>query len=105
MNGIKYSYNRVLEKKWGFYPQDIDSSVSILNLNNIGIANVFIESDGVKTDLIINIACYACNFWINQLKSEFIIVNKKVYIDKKTNKSITINLINKEAIVNVKFAC
>lgn len=104
LNGIKYSYNRVLEKKWGFYPQDIDSTISILNLNNIGIANVFIESDGVKTDLIININCSECNFWINQLKSEFI-VNKNVYIDKKTHKKITINLINKEAIVNVKFAC
>ncbi len=104
LNGIKYSYNRVLEKKWGFYPQDIDSTISILNLNNMGVGNVFIERDGVKTDLIININCSECNFWVNQLKSEFI-VNKNVYIDKKTHKKITINLINKEAKINVKFSC
>ena len=99
---IVYEYNRILEKEWGFYPKDVDSTISELTFNNTNVSNVFIENNGMKINLIINLLKNKVfNMYIQDLQSSYTIVNN-VYTNKKTNLTITINNTVK-AVVNVFF--
>ena len=99
---IVYEYNRIIEKEWGYYPKDVDSTVSELNFNNTNISNVFIESNGIKVNLTINLLKNKIfNMYIQDLRSSYTIVNN-VYTNTKTKLTIRINNTAK-AVVNVFF--
>jgi hypothetical protein len=99
---IVYEYNRILEKEWGYYPKDVASTVSELNFNNTVISNVFIENNGMKVNLTLNlIKNKVFNMYIQDLKSSYTIVNN-LYTNTKTKLTIKINNTAK-AVVNVFF--
>jgi hypothetical protein len=99
---ITYEYNRVLEKYYGFYPKDVASTISALTFSNTNVSNVFIENNGMKVNLTLNlIANKVLNMYIQDLKSNYTIVNNK-YTNKKTNLYILINN-NAKATINVFF--
>jgi predicted Zn-dependent protease len=88
---IQYEYNRILEKKWGFYPKDIASTVSILNFSNTEISNVFIEKDGMKVSLTINLQKNKVfNMYIRDLSTNYTFSNNR-YTNKITKLFIQIN--------------
>ena len=99
---IKLEYNRVLEKYYGLYPRDLASSISILNFDNEGISNVFIEKNALLVDLTINcLYNQALNVYIIDCKQRYSIKNN-VYRNKYTKKVITIvNPAN--AVIHVYF--
>jgi hypothetical protein len=99
---IDYEYNRILEKQWGFYPRDLDSTVSVLNFNNTEISNVFIENNGLKVNLTINLQKNKVfNMYITDLSTNYTFLNGK-YTNKKTKLFIQINNRAKSS-VNVFF--
>jgi len=99
---LNYQYNRVLEKPWSFYTQDVCSSTSVLNFNNTNTSNIFIEKRSLKTDLTVNcLNNKILNLYIIDCKNNYCICGNK-YTDKKTGKTMTIN--NKSgAKINVFF--
>jgi len=87
---VKYQYNRIIEKSGTFYPQDLCSSVAKLNFKNTGTSNIFIEKNGLKTNLTLNcVSITILNIYIIDLKSNYSI-NGCTYTDKKTGKSMKI---------------
>ena len=99
---LNYQYNRVIEKPWSFYIQDVCSSTAILNFSNKRISNIFIERGSVKTDLTVNcINNTVLNIYIIDCQKNYCI-NGNTYKDKKTGKKITINNIS-GAKINVFF--
>jgi len=44
---IKYQYNRIIEKPYTFYPQDLCSTVAALHFRNTGTSNIFIEKNAL----------------------------------------------------------
>ena len=87
---IKLEYNRVLEADYGFYPRDLASSVSILNFDNEGISNVFIEKNALLVNLRINcLQNKILNVYIIECKQRYSIKNN-IYRNKYTQKVITI---------------
>ena len=99
---VKYQYNRIIEKPYTFYPQDLCSTVSVLYFRNTGTSNIFIEKNGLKTNLTVNcISNTVLNVYIIDCKKNYRI-NGTTYKDKKTGKKMTIN--NKSgATINVFF--
>ena len=102
LNYIKFEYNRVLDNSYGFYPRDLASSISILNFDNKGTSNVFIENRALLVNLTINcLQNQVLNVYIIDCKQRYSI-KKNVYRNKYTKKVITIvNPAN--AVVNVFF--
>ena len=99
---LNYQYNRVLEKPWSFYTQDVCSSTSILNFYNKGTSNIFIQKRSLKTNLTVNcVNNTVLNLYIIDCQKNYCICGNK-YTDKKTGKTMTIN--NKSgATINVFF--
>ena len=99
---VKYQYNRIIEKPYTFYPQDLCSTVAALHFRNTGTSNIFIEKNGLKTNLTINcISITILNIYIIDYKKNYKI-NGTTYKDKKTDKKMTINNIS-GATINVFF--
>jgi hypothetical protein len=99
---IRYQYNRIIEKPYTFYPQDLLSTVAILNFRNTGTSNIFIEKNALKTNLKVNcISNTVLNVYIIDLKNNYKI-NGTTYKDKKTGKKMTINNTS-GATINVFF--
>ena len=99
---VSYQYNRILEKYYTFYPQDLCSTVAVLNFSNTQSSNIFIEKNALKTNLTINcLNNTILNIYIIDYKNSFCIKGN-TYIDKKTGKKLKIN--NKSgATINVFF--
>ena len=90
---IKYEYNRPIVKPWAFYPRELDSTISTINLNNTGKAFIFLENRALKTNLTINIqnnSGQVLNFYCMDCKQNYSI-RGNVYRNKTTNKKFTIN--------------
>jgi hypothetical protein len=99
---IVYEYNRILEKQWGFYPKDVACTISEINFNNTNVSNVFIENNGVRVNVTLNLLKNKVfNMYIQDLRSSYTIVNN-VYTNIRTNLTITINN-TAQAAVNVYF--
>jgi hypothetical protein len=88
---VKYQYNRIIEKPYTFYPQDLCSTVAVLNFGNTGASNIFIEKNGLKTNLTLNcVSITVLNIYIIDYEKNYKI-NGTTYKDKKTGKKMTIN--------------
>jgi hypothetical protein len=88
---VKYQYNRIIEKPYTFYPQDLCSTVAVLNFRNTGASNIFIEKNGLKTNLTLNcVSITVLNIYIIDYEKNYKI-NGTTYKDKKTGKKMTIN--------------
>jgi hypothetical protein len=99
---VKYQYNRIIEKPYTFYPQDLCSTVAVLHFSNTGTSNIFIEKNGLKTNLTINcVSITILNIYIIDYKKNYKI-NGTTYKDKKTGKKMTINNTS-GATINVFF--
>ena len=99
---IVYEYNRILEKKWGFYPKDVACTVSVLNFSNTNISNVFIEKGALKVNLIINLQKnIVLNVYVRDLMTNYTIVGSK-YTMKSNGIFFKIINLNK-AKINVFF--
>jgi hypothetical protein len=101
---IKIEYNRPIVKPWAFYPRDLDSTISTINLDNTGKAFIFLENRALVTNLTINIqnnSSQVLNFYCMDCNKNYTI-NGNVYRNKSTNKTFTIvNTVG--ATVNVYF--
>lgn len=102
LNPIKYAYNRIIEKEYSFYPIDVFSSISVINLENRGKSFIFIEKESLLVDLIINIGCKECNIYVMDLESEFITVDD-CYMSIRSKKSINVKKKDKDSKVNIYF--
>lgn len=101
---IKYEYNRPIFKQWAFYPRELDSTISTINLNNTGEAFIFLENRALKVNLTVNIqnnSNQVLNFYCIDCNKNYTI-NGNVYRNKITNKTFTINN-TVGATVNVYF--
>lgn len=99
---VKYQYNRITEKEYTFYPQDLCSTVAKLNFKNLLSSNIFIEKNALKTNLTLNcISNTVLNIYIIDSKNNYSITGC-TYVDKKTGKKIVINNKSK-AKINVFF--
>ena len=99
---MKYQYNRIIEKPYTFYPQDLCSTVAVLHFRNTGTSNIFIEKNGLKTNLTINcITNTVLNIYIIDCEKNYKITGT-TYKDKKTGKTMTINNTS-GATINVFF--
>jgi hypothetical protein len=90
---IKYEYNRPIKKQWAFYPRELDSTISTINLNNTGKAFIFLENRALKTNLTINILNnlnQVLNFYCMDCQQNYSI-RGNVYLNRTTNKKFTIN--------------
>ena len=90
---IKYEYNRPIEKPWSFYPRELDSTISTINLDNTGKAFIFLENRTLKTNLTINIQNnpnQVLNFYCMDCKQNYSI-RGNVYRNRTTNKTFRIN--------------
>ena len=102
LHPVKYQYNRIIEKPYTFYPQDLCSTVAALNFSNTGTSNIFIEKNGLKTNLTVNcVSIVELNVYIIDCKKNYKITGT-TYKDKKTGKKMTINNTS-DAIINVYF--
>ena len=101
---IKIEYNRPILKPWAFYPRDLDSTISTINLDNTGEAFIFLENRALKINLTVNIqnnSGQVLNFYCMDCNKNYSI-NGNVYRNKSTNKTFTIvNTV--DATVNVYF--
>ena len=99
---VKYQYNRIIEKPYTFYPQDLCSTVAALNFSNTQTSNIFIEKNALKTNLTVNcLSNTVLNVYIIDCEKNYCIKGT-TYKDKSTGKKITIN--NKSgATINVFF--
>ena len=101
---IKYEYNRPIKKQWAFYPRELDSTISTINLDNTGEAFIFLENRALKVNLTVNIqnnSGQVLNFYSMDCEQNYTI-NGNVYRNKSTNKTFTINN-TVGATVNVYF--
>ncbi len=99
---VKYQYNRIIEKPFTFYPQDLCSTVATLNFRNTGTSNIFIEKNGLKTNLTVNcVSIIVLNVYIIDCEKNYKITGT-TYKDKKTGKKMTINNTS-GATINVYF--
>jgi hypothetical protein len=99
---VKYQYNRIIEKLYTFFPQDLCSTVAILNFRNTGTSNIFIEKNGLKTNLTVNcVSNTVLNVYIIDCKKNYKITGT-TYKDKATGKKMTINNTS-GATINVYF--
>jgi hypothetical protein len=101
---IKLEYNRPIKKQWSFYPRDLDSTISTINLNNTGKAFIFLENNALAINLTVNItnnSRQVLNFYCMDCKKNYLI-NGNVYCNRTTNKTFTINN-TVGATVNVYF--
>ena len=90
---IKYEYNRPIEKPYGFYPKELDSTISTINLNNTGNAFIFIQNCALNTNLTINIlnnSGQVLNVYCMDLRQNYLITGN-VYLKITTNETFTIN--------------
>ena len=88
---VKYQYNRIIEKAGTFFPQDLCSTVAALHFRNTGTSNIFIEKNGLKTNLTVNcVSNTVLNVYIIDLKNNYKITGT-TYKDKKTGKKMTVN--------------
>ena len=90
---IKYEYNRPIKKQWSFYPRELDSTISTINLDNTGKAFIFLENRALKTNLTINIinnSEQVLNFYCMDCQQNYLI-RRNVYLNRTTNKKFTIN--------------
>jgi hypothetical protein len=90
---IKYEYNRPIKKQWSFYPRELDSTISTINLNNTGKAFIFLENRALKTNLTINIinnSDQVLNFYCMDCQQNYSI-RGNVYRNRTTNKTFRIN--------------
>ena len=90
---IKYEYNRPIKKQWSFYPRELDSTISTINLDNTGKAFIFLENRALKTNLTINIinnSEQVLNFYCMDCKQNYLI-RRNVYRNRTTNNTFTIN--------------
>ena len=102
LHPVKYQYNRIIEKPYTFYPQDLCSTVAALHFRNTGTSNIFIEKNGLKTNLKVNcVSIVELNVYIIDCKKNYCI-NGTTYKDKKTGKKMTINN-NSGAKINIFF--
>ena len=99
---VKYQYNRIIEKPYTFFPQDLCSTVAALHFRNTGTSNIFIEKNGLKTNLTVNcITNTVLNIYIIDCEKNYKITGT-TYKDKKTGKKMTINNTS-GATINVFF--
>ena len=101
---IKYEYNRPIKKPWAFYPRELDSTISTINLDNTGKAFIFLENRALKTNLTVNIqnnSGQVLNFYCMDCQQNYSI-SGNVYRNLTTNKTFTINN-TVGATVNVYF--
>jgi len=101
---IKYEYNRPIEKQWSFYPRELDSTISTINLDNTGQAFIFLENRALKVNLTVNITNNSeqvLNFYCMDCQQNYLI-RGNVYRNRTTNKTFTINN-TVGATVNVYF--
>jgi hypothetical protein len=101
---IKIEYNRPIVKPWAFYPRELDSTISTINLNNTGKAFIFLENRALKTNLTVNIlnnSGQVLNFYCMDCQQNYSI-RGNVYRNRTTNKTFTINN-TVGATVNVYF--
>lgn len=99
---IKYQYNRIIEKPYTFYPQDLYSTVATLNFKNTQSSTIFIEKNALKTNLTVKcLSNTVLNVYIIDLKCNYKI-SETTYTNKNTRKKIIINN-NSGAKINVFF--
>ena len=101
---IKYEYNRPIVKPYGFYPRELDSTISTINLDNTQEAFIFLENRALKTNLTVNIqnnSYQVLNFYCMDCQQNYSI-SGNVYRNLTTNKTFTINN-TVGATVNVYF--
>jgi hypothetical protein len=101
---IKIEYNRPIKKQWSYYPKDLDSTISTINLDNTGKAFIFLENRALKTNLTVNIQNnpnQVLNFYCMDCQQNYLI-RGNVYYNRITNKKFTINN-TVGATVNVYF--
>ena len=90
---IKYEYNRPIKKQWAFYPRELDSTISTINLDNTGKAFIFLENRALKTNLTVNIqnnSSQVLNYYCMDCQQNYSI-RENVYRNLTTNKTFTIN--------------
>jgi len=99
-----YEYNRVLEKDWGFYPRDIDSTISQINFNNSGVSNLFIEKCALNNNLLVMLNSLELNIYILDSINNYKI-NKKIYMLCKKNPRYVIKILKNNPIskINIFF--
>jgi hypothetical protein len=101
---IKYEYNRPIVKSYGFYPRELDSTISTINLDNTQKAFIFLENRALKTNLTVNIqnnSGQVLNFYCMDCRQNYSI-SGNVYRNLTTNKTFRINN-TVGATVNVYF--
>ena len=99
LNPIKYELNRVIEKSYSFFPRDLEATISVLNLDNTGTANIFIEKDSLKIDLTINVGCKNCYIYVMENEEDYMI-GERTYKNSRTNRSFYV--VNKNRSANIK---
>ena len=90
---IKIEYNRPILKEWAFYPRDLDSTISTVNLENTGQAFIFLENRALSTNLTVNILNnydQTLDFYCMDCYKNYTITGN-VYRNKITGKTFTIN--------------
>jgi hypothetical protein len=90
---IKIEYNRPIEKPYGFYPTELDSTISTINLDNTGEAFIFLENRALIIDLTVNIlnnSGQTLKFYCMDCKQNYSI-RGNVYRNLDTNITFTIN--------------
>ena len=101
---IKYEYNRPITNAYSFYPRELDSTISTINLDNTQKAFIFLENRALKTNLTVNIqnnSGQVLNFYCMDCQQNYSI-SGNVYRNRTTNKTFTINN-TVGATVNVYF--
>ena len=99
---MKYQYNRIIEKPYALYPQDIYSTVSILNFKNTQSSTIFIEKNALKKTLTVNcLNNTVLNVYIIDLECNYKI-SRTTYTNKNTGKKMIINN-NSGAKINIYF--
>jgi hypothetical protein len=99
-----YEYNRVLEKDWGFYPRDIDSTISQINFNNSGVSNIFIGQCAINNNLLVILNSTELNIYILDSIHNYKVDKKKYKLyNKKTKYCIKIFKNNPISKINIFF--
>jgi len=103
LNPIKYELNRVIEKSYSFFPRDLEATISVLNLDNTGTANIFIEKDSLKIDLTINVGCKNCYIYVMENEEDYMI-GERTYKNSRTSRSFYVVYKNRSANIKVVFS-
>lgn len=103
LSPINYTYNRVLGRQWSFYPMETDASVSNLVLGNTTSAYLFVEKEGIRTNVLVTVRCNICNIYVNNDREAYTFQSEFIFTEKSTGKKFTVSVENPDSTVNIYF--